>query len=462
MTFLISTALLLLSGKIIIRIMGLEEESFIYNLSQSWFVGTGYYTFTLYLLVFGAGFESGRFLFIAVGAAPVFIALGWFCWLKIKKPLPSNRPAARSLPKATGIETFSFVLLLLTAIMAFLFSVHGASTPIVSDDAIRLRSYTPMLAYMGEFSMPIANDVFYNGIWPTFLPQIYWSIFGNPDPFFINYTKSAHFIFFLALTFSVFARYGNAKGGAYAVFLLSAMPLVLMHSNAGMVDLPMIIVFSLGFIFFGFYAERNDPRDLYRAILFFTFTCFIKDKGEILSFMGLFMTLSLCIYQVLKEKRHIDKKVFLFLAPLVLYFTVKSFYYPVFTWIFSHLSISTDRLNEIVDIVEKSPSISGGMFKYTLKFRMFFHSLLSSGNFGIIFWILAASVAVYAKNLNMRGNRWRLLFFGIIFVGIFDFLVIEYSSLIAYQDYVHRINMLPAVLAAIILPSIWFAGTEPE
>ncbi len=102
------------------------------------------------------------------------------------------------------------------------------------------------------------------------------------------------------------------------------------------------------------------------------------------------------------------------------------------------------------------------MFKYTLKFLIFFHSLFSSGNFGIIFWIMAVSVIAYAKNLNLKANRWRLLFFGIIFVEIFHFLVIEYSSLIAYQDYVHRINMLPAVLAATFLPSIWFAGTELE
>ena len=450
MTYLLGVVLFIIAGYSIITLTKISEQNLIYDIALGWFVGAGYYSLAWFVLVYALGADVTPSYSFAIIFTPLLIMI-----VKSRTTIKEN--ASQSIyrmKKLSYLPTsenrfLTYTVIAYCIIVITIVIVQGVSTPSNADDALRVRAYTPILAY-GNTAGEIANSlVFQNGPWPTFTTILFWHILGDVDHFYINYTIVTSFFFFIALLFISPVLQGEPKRGLYNVFLVLSLPLFIYHSTITYADARLVYVFALGFMFFSRYVRNSDSKDLKITILFFTLACFIKDKGEILGITGLVVTGMFALYDGYRNKNRINFNVVYFLLPFVIYFVVKSFNADYISRYFALISGAAEKLIETV-LLAAPEKISNGSVRYSLG-----HGLLSSGNFGIIFYILIFNIIFNIKYIFHKKLIWEFLLLATIAFEIYYFIEYKFDPPEILSVIVNRVAIVLAVISSLFLSSLW-------
>ncbi|GMT41928.1 MAG: hypothetical protein IEMM0002_0339 [bacterium] len=449
MTYLLGTLLFVAAGYSLARLLDISRNHLIYDISIGWFVGAGYYSLAYFVSTYALGLSVSAWLSFLILLSPILILL-----LRTKSLSRSILQSAKNvmttkyLPE-TRLFSITSILVVYCAILFISIAVHSVSTPSNADDALRLRALTPMLAYDNNFSEITDALYFQNGIWPSFVTVLFWHVNGSVEHFYVNYTIITSLFFFLLILFFAPAIRGNRKQGIYAVFLALSIPLFAYHGTTTYADVRLAMPYALGFLFFSFYVRDNDIKELKTLILFFSITCFIKNKGEIAGITGLSMAVLFIVYTfVFKGKRPETNTIYL-LLPVLCYFAIKNYH--------------THNLKILTDLVQEASSQIIGMAfipdevtitdEYITK--GFWESLFLSGNFGIIFYVLLINVLFNIRKILLTPLAWEVLFLGLVFTEIFYYTVIRFDSIELHAAVVNRTVIMFALVSSLFLSSLW-------
>lgn len=468
MIYLMGAIIIALSGYCIALLLKLTRDHFLHDIALGWFLGAGYYSVSMFFLVYAAGLPAKALYSVLIILVP-FI----YCTMRIKVYLPYIIQSIRNvrtieyLPRGR-IISFETLFVCYSIFMIILVIAHGASTPTNADDAIHLRAYSPMLVYMNDMSEKSRIVIVANGIWPSFLTVFFWHINGGLDHFYINYTILTSFICFLLLLYLTPAIRGENRQGIYNVSLVLALPLFAYHITTTYSDARMIMPFTIGFLLFIFYLKDLNVKDFKTMILFFIITSLIKDKGIILGFTGLSLSMLFLFYVNVKKKDYSFVKIILYTFPAVLLGSYLLFKTRYASNVWSPLgnvvkSLSAGNgltaFNEVLVNVVK-PVLSGdpanwSATPYMIKLNGFIKSMFSSGNFGIIYYLVLVNLLLNIKKTVKTLLVWEFAFLAIVFLESFYFTVVLFNSLSSYSSIVHRVVMIPAVISCIYLSSLW-------
>jgi len=450
MTYLLGVVLFIFAGYSIITLTKISEQNLIYDIALSWFIGAGYYSLAWFVLVYALGADVTPSYSYAIIFTPLLIMIVK-TGTSIKENVTQSIDGMKTLSYLPTSENrvLNYTVIAYCIIVITVIIVQGVSTPSNADDALRLRAYTPVLAYDNAAGETANSLVFQNGPWPTFTTILFWHILGDVDHFYINYTIVTSFFFFIALLFISPVLQGEPGRALYNVFLVLSLPLFIYHSTITYADARLAYVFALGFMFFSRYARNSDSKDLKITILFFTLACFIKDKGEILGITGLVVTGIFALYDGYRNKNKINLNTACFLLPFVIYFLVKNFNVDYISHYFTLISGAAEKLIETV-LLAAPEQISGESVDYSLG-----HGLLSSGNFGIIFYILIFNIVFNIKYIFHKKLVWEFLLLATIAFEIYYFIDYKFHSHEILSVLVNRVAIILAVISALFLSSLW-------
>jgi hypothetical protein len=253
----------------------------------------------------------------------------------------------------------------------------------------------------------------------------------------------------------------NPMQGAYSLFLATTLPLFIVQSTSPMSDVPLAVSISLGFLFFIFYSRGGDEKDLRTALIFFTITCFIKDKGEFAGLGGMAACLAAVLFHKIWNKNWPPLSTLLILGPAVSYFLVKNLHTSALYW------VSTQTAGNIVNLFEASAEPVRELANSTFDSQqdIFLYSTFISGNQGLIFFFLVATVLYNIKGLLFTRRVFESVFMSVLIAAVYFKVAVINMPLDALSDWIHRYLMVPALLSAVWIPSLWFNGktnTNPE
>ena len=450
MTYLLGVVLFIIAGYSIITLTKISGQNLIYDIALSWFIGAGYYSLAWFVLVYALGADVTPFYSFAIIFTPLLIMI-------VKNRTTIKENAAQSVDKMKNLSylptgenrVLIYTVIAYCIIVITIVIVHGVSTPSNADDALRLRAYTPVLAYDNSAGETANSLIFQNGPWPTFTTILFWHILGSVDHFYINYTIATSFFFFITLLFISPVIQGEPRRGLYSVFLVLSLPLFIYHGTITYADARLAYVFALGFMFFSRYARNSDSKDLKITILFFTLACFIKDKGEILGITGLAVTGIFALYDSYRNENRIKFNTAYFLLPFGIYFLVKNFNSDFISRYFTLISGAAGKLMETMLLAAPEQVIDESV-RYGLG-----HGLLSSGNFGIIFYILIFNIVFNIKHLFHKKLVWEFLLLATVAFEIYYFIEYKFDSPEILSVIVNRAAIILAVISALFLSSLW-------
>lgn len=464
MTYLVGVILVMASGYCLASFLKITRGHFVFDLALGWFVGTTYYCVVTSLLVFGAGIPAKATYSVITVIIPMLVMLA-----RIKSYLPS---IIASMKKVTSMEylpenRLSFyacaILLGYSFVVFVMVFFHGASTPIIQDDALHLRAYTPLLAYDNYSTGNDRTLIFVNGLLPSFLPLFFWHLKGEVLRFYINYTVLVSFLCFFIIVYLAPAIRGNIRQGIYGLFFVTSLPLFLIHGTIAYMDAGMAIPYGLGFLFFTFYVRDFDTKDLKTLVLFFIITCMVKEKGIIAGVTGIAITFTAYISISVRKRMSVAKTV---ITALVLIAIPAFFLYGSNTglWALRTLknipaildeSIIHGLLAPMIGALFYGETLNFSHYPYYVKLFDFSRSLFSSGNFGIIFYVLFATMLINLRSILKGDLLWGFLFWGIVFSETFIYMVILPTNPNDFEDVVHRAVMVLAIISSIYLSSLW-------
>lgn len=445
MIFIIGIVLIITTGYSLLLLFNAAKSSLPLNLALAWFVGAGYFSFINTVLLFGLGINTTLITSLLIIATPIIIVAA----MRNRYKIDSVHINAFKNKTAGKFEFVEWVLIVFVLFTLILIVSHGASTPPNSDDSFRLRGYTPFLAYDNMADNKAITLGFLNGVWPTFLPLFFWHLNGQPEQFFLNYLTLMTLIAFLTILYLTPVERGSAKRGIYSAFVIMSIPLFVYHGTAIYMDIVLIMVFALGYLYFSVYIYSNEKTDFKIAILFFLLTFLIKDKGGIAGITGLSTIAAFWLYGVYKRGDKTWKFYAIITVPFVLFL--------ISIW---RYSLNIDLLAQYMKIsnimvIKNSTNLVDFVSAIKYKAYGFYHSLFLSGNFGIIFYVFIANVVIYARRIFLTNLIWEFLLTSLVLVQTFLYMVGIYTILEMHQAIVHRVVMMPAVICSLFLVSLW-------
>lgn len=464
MTFIIGAILVSLSGYCLVHFLKFSRGHFILDMALGWFAGGGYFCVSYAALVFGVGASVKAIYSVVIILFPILIMLA-----KRKSYLPIiaaslQKTKSMKYMQGTSLLSLESALLSYTVFAFILVFLHGASTPIISDDALSLRAYTPLLVYENELEGRAGALIITNGIWPSFLTVFFWHLKGGIERFYINYTVLTSLFCFLIVAYIAPIIKGRSRQGIYNVFLIMSLPLFVYQSTTTYADARMAMPYALGFLFFTFYVDGFDTKDLKSLVLFFLITCFIKEKGFLMGMTGMAVTLAAVFYAAAVYKRYSARVVMLItftLTMLAAFFLNNNSILPRLWEMFNDTNISfqgsiiNGLLVPLLNGLMHGETSNFSRYPLCIKFFGFLRSMFSSGNFGILFYLLFAAFFFNFRRIFTARMFWGFLFWSILFFGIFFYTVIIYGNLDNHEDVIHRSLIVLAVTSSIYLASIW-------
>ena len=464
MTYLAVAILVSISGCCIVHIFKLSREHFVYDMALGWHIGSGYYCIFCAVLYFGTGLTLTVSYSIAIITLPILII-----FLRLRKYLPAIISSVKNIrftEYLPGNRLISLESLLLGyAFFAYiLVFLHGTSTPIITDDALALRAYVPTLVYENYREYSIKNLILTNGMWSSFQPLIFWHVNGAIAHIFIKYTILTSLFCFLVVIYLAPTIRGQNRWGIYNIFLVMSLPLFLYHSTIAYADMMLAMSCAMGFMFFTFYTQSFNTKDLKSAILLFIIAFLIKDKGIIIFMTGMSFILAVFVHRTIRQKR-IQNLTAMVIVIILLFAS-------------AILLIKIDANRFIIEWLEKAPNmlyafLANGLleplrnsfvdgepfmpsqYPYYVKLSSFLRSLFTSGNFGLTFYLLFATILLNIRRMFSFGSLWVFLLGSAIFFEVFVYMVIIYQNLDNHQDILHRTIIIPAVISSIYIPFLW-------
>ena len=452
MIFIFGVCLFLLCGYAIAILLDLLRNDLLSDLSLAWFFGIGYYGLGLLINHYVFHGKLGPVSSLLVLSIPFLLAFIRQIKNLSAKKIELKEGRYLSDKKNRKLTLLEKGLLLISLSIFLLICSHGVSTPVVSDDAARVRAYYPIMVYKQDLKY-FYGKMFTNGPVSNYAPQLLWQLNGGVEYFFIKYMNLVSFACFLILLFRIPVKHGNVGEGVYNVFLTLSLPFLVYHATSANLDLPVVIPFALGFLLFSIYVESGKRADLNTAILIFTVAALIKGKGELLAVTGIGIAGMYVLSESARKKSPMPWKSISFILPLAIFLYLKE---SVGTPYFKRFD---EPVNSLTNLIVGSPSkveATAHVFAPGQKIYGFFHSLFLSGHFNILFYLLVGSILFFAGRIAVSKRlKWNLFFFAVVFSECYIYMASRFDVALAHQSIIHRVMILLAVIGVLLLSSIW-------
>lgn len=455
-----------LVGYALLQATGTSLKNVVADLALSWFAGTAFLALAVFITYFAWQLEPTGWLLACLLALPVlaFAACARRRWPAIRDSLDRARHTAWWPQRHRVLWVFP----MLAAVTALtLVVLHGKNTPTNTDDAVRVRAYSPMLVYQGEDSGRCRSVVLGNGPYVSFVPVPGWRALGTIDHFHVNYLILTSLCFFCLLLYAVACDSGQPEHGLITLGLLTTLPLFLYHLTTTYVDALYSMMFAGAFLFLVLYAQSRREEHLRALAIFVLLTAGIKTEGEIMALTLLAFTLLLLVAG-LWRRQAIPWWTVAGLSALVgIYLLVKNIYQPNGLVIMVAKSLHLDFFRgagraaaKAARTVPKLTSEHGG--RAAKAQVMFWSSLFASGNFGIIFYLMGFSLIYYARVIWRQRLLLPLAVLAAVFGEIYLNAVVVNPRWTLDQSTVHRSVIVLAVSCAVFLGCLWSAAAlEP-
>jgi hypothetical protein len=455
-SFLGSTLLLILAGYSLVLLLRVSQKHIVADIALGWFLGSGYFA----LVSFFAAYILHIRLCLLSSLGTVLLPGGilLLCFQTFK-------PAMRESVVATIATTYFpkakrpvYILLLSMVLAVFaLVLLHGKNTPTNTDDAVRLRAFTPMLVYENNLTSKTTPLILNNGIFPSFVPILSWQLARRIDHFHFNYLILTNLLFFLTAIYLFPAIRQRPQQGILNLFLVLSIPLFVYHATTTYVDTLYVIPFSLSFLIMIFYFQERNSRDFRIFLLLMTITCFSKSEGEITGITALSVMLTYLITKRYRRELNLpSKKEWLLFIPFALYLITRNVVFP--NQLISLLLVKGD-LSAANQVIASTPQPNQAK-----ALTIFWDSLFSSGNFGVLFYVLSFNVAYYLRTIFQSTLFWSLVVLVLLSLEISYNAIFLTPEFTIDQSTIHRSLMILAVSSALFLASTWerFGFPQPK
>jgi hypothetical protein len=451
MSYLLGLTLLVLSGVALLRLVRLATGCWLVDAPLGWFVGCGWFGLASMLLRFLLGIPHGRAVALLVLAIPI---AAWGA-LRYRAPRllgPAPDPLAPlRFPRPRWLfgPVAAYVLVVVLAVI-----LHGANTPTHTDDGVRVRAFTPMLAFADGWN-PTARALFMMaGPVTTFVPSLGWSLSGTLDHFHVNYFVGTSLVAFLLLAIGLATSRGAPERGWAQALAALSLPLLVYHCTSTYSDAVLALFLAAGALFVMEYGRTRELADALRAGLLLAVAATVKREGEVVAGSVLF----LFVLQVAWNARATGRRPLLRLAafagiPLALFAAGKI------------ACVGLAEAFPIVNVLSSAapggaPGMSPGMSAGYLRAAAapaFVHALFRSWNPGMVFWLLPLPLLLRPRLLRSQPFAWS---FAAVLLLLAETAYISVWSMPQFtlnETTVHRALLIPSLLAA-----CWIAAAAAE
>lgn len=286
MSFLFAAVALIAAGLALLELLHLRTRDVAVDAALAWFVGAGWFALASAAGRFLLGIPFRPPLAIAALASPL-VAWGAARLYRARRSAPdadaatlAEPPRARWIPRPLWlwVPIASFAVIVSWAIL-----VQGVNSPTATDDGVRVRAYTPILAW--EDAWPAEARALFQiaGAVPTFVPAAAWVFTGSVDHFHANYAVLADFVALLVLVIALASARGRPERGWGAAFGLLCLPLLVYNLTTTYQDAVLALHVGAALLFAMESWRLGSRADLARALLLLLAAAMVKREGELLA-----------------------------------------------------------------------------------------------------------------------------------------------------------------------------------
>jgi len=450
MSFFLAAAAFCASGYALLWLLRLATGRLAVDLAASWFVGTGFYSLAVFVLRFLFGVPYTALSALAVLALPpAALAGAWASGRRSPGAAPPGSVAppspARLVPRPVWLFAPLAAYVLFTAAVTVL---HGVNTPTQTDDALRVRALAPVLAFRDEWNAEARGVLVMSGPIPTFVPSLGWRLTGSVDQFHVNGSILLGLVALLLLSVALPSARGSPERGWASAFAVLSLPLFVYHCTATYADATLAIYLGAAFLFFIEFGLGADEADGKRAMLLLVGAAMVKREGEITAGAVAAVLLAQAAWQGRRSGEALLRRLLLLCLPLVPVLVARVF---LVGWrsAFPFLSVAAQRAVEAAPQVQSAPALA-------VQARVvpaFVWSVFSSGSGGIVYWVLAAVLALQLGAVRRRGAAWTLAAVLLLFAEVAVTSLWLFPAFTVDQSTVNR-QMLPLAVAT----ALWLAA----
>lgn len=464
MSYVLCAAAMVIAGLALLHLAGLATRRPAIDAPLAWFAGSGWFGMACFVCRFGVGLPFSWPLAAAVLAAP---PAAWLAALRARGRSPADgrdaegeRAVARHVgprwiprPLWLWLPVALYVAVVLAAVL-----LHGFDTPTHTDDGVRIRAFTPMLAFADAWPAEARGLLGMAGAVPTFVPAAAWVFTGSVNAFHVNYVVLTDLVALLALAVGLASERGVPERGWASALGLLSIPLFVYHCTSTYQDAVLAMFVGAAFLFAMEHARTSDPRDLGRAILVAVAAAMVKREGELVAATVLAALLAIAAWRRGRGAPvPLARLALLVAAPAAALLAAKT---AAFGW--ADASAIT-RL--VASRVEAAPAAGPAAASEGLRgeaLRAFLYALFRSGNAGGIYWVLAAALVVEAR-AAVR-SRWLgpLAIVAMLLGEVTASSVWLFPEFTIDQTTVHRALLVATVPAALWLAALLVDAAWPE
>lgn len=451
MSFAITMVMVCAGGLALLRLLRLATGNRALDVALAWLVGSGWMALGAMVLRFVVGLRLSAASLAGVSAAPI---AAWAIAVRLRvagpaagEPLAPAGSAAtpRWIPRPRWLfaPVVAYVLVVLVAA-----ALHGFNTPTQTDDGVRVRAFTPMLAFLDSWGSEARRLLVTAGPVPTFVPALAWIFTGSVQHFHVNYVVLADLAALLVLTVGVPSSRGSPERGWACALALMSLPLFVYHCTSTHQDAVLAMFLAAGFVFALEYARTRAMADAARAMALFVVASWVKREGELVAAGPILVLLANAAWAAWRDEGRLRRPVALLwlgvAVPMALVVVARIAAAGTAS-AFPFLALAADRA---AALAPAAPAPGGhgdaaGVFAY---------ALFTSGNAGLTFWLVPAAIALRPRALLRPELAWPFATAAALFAEVAAsalWLVPQYTL---DQTTVHR-----ALIAATLPAALWVA-----
>jgi hypothetical protein len=327
--------------------------------------------------------------------------------------------------------------------------LHGANTPTHTDDGVRVRAFTPILAFEDSWNATARALFMMAGPVTTFVPSLGWSLSGTLDHFHVNYFVATSLVAFLLLAIGLATSRGAPERGWAQALAALSLPLFVYHCTSTYSDAVLALFLAAGALFAMEYGRKGDLSDALRAGLVLAVAATVKREGEVVAGTLLFLLL----LQVGWNGRRTGHRQLLRLlpvvgAPLVLFAAGKV------------ACVGLAQAFPILDVLAAAPATGASGVQpgqRAAAAAAFGQALFRSWNPGMVFWLLPLPLLLRPALVRSQRFAWSLAGGLLLLAETAYICVLSMPQFTLNETTVHRALLVPALLAA-----CWVAAAASE
>ncbi len=443
MTFALTIVAVCAAGLGVLRLLRLTTGSWPADVALAWFVGSGWLGLAAFVLRFLAGVPFATPTLVLLALAPGLASFAFRAWRRrrgTQEHAGAGGAAARWLPRPTWVYAPIATYVALVVVVVLL---HGANTPTQTDDGVRVRAFTPMLAAEDAWPPESRGLLVLAGPVPTFVPAVAWTLTGTIDHFHVNYVVLADLVALLVLAIGLGVAGGSPERGWAMAFGVLSIPFFVYHCTSTYQDAVLAIFVGAALIFALEHARTGDRRDALRALVLLLAAALVKREGEIVAASAGVVVAA----RLLWERRRADVLAVAVVAAAAALFLAAKVAAVGLDAAFPLVSLLASRAEGAFTAGAPStqpPGTPGLLWAFG-------YALLRSGNTGMIYWLLPAAVLLRPRAALRARFAWPLAFVAVLFLEAAASAVWLLPQFTLDQTTVHRSLLVVSVPAALWL-----------